>query len=72
MSNNNLEATVRIEECEDEDTPDDFSFVLGPEGELKSFAIPEHMIDDLPESVEMILKLFGIDDLTDIENRTLH
>ena len=74
MSNNNFEAVVSIEECSEEDDfgPDDFSFVLGPDGELKSFMIPEHLMDDPPEEVQLILNLFGIESIHELENRTLH
>jgi hypothetical protein len=74
MSNNNVEAVVIIEEYDEENDygPDDFGFVLGPDGELKSFMIPEHLMEDPPEEVLMILSIFGIDNIHELENRTLH
>jgi hypothetical protein len=57
---------------EDEHSADDFGFIIGPDGELKSMMIPEHLMDDPPEEVQMILKLFGIDDINQSEIRTLH
>ena len=73
MPNNNIEAIVHIEEYDEEEYgADDFGFVLGPDGELKSFMIPEHLMDDPPEEVMMILSIFGIDDINDLGNRTLH
>ena len=74
MSNNNVEAVVTIEEYDEENDygPDDFGFVLGPDGELKSFMIPEHLMEDPPEEVLMILSIFGIDNIHELENRTLH
>ena len=51
---------------------DDFAFVLGPDGDLKTFMIPEHLMEDPPEEVKMILSLFGIDDIHELEHRTLH
>lgn len=75
MPNNNVEAIVQIEEYDEEANeygPDDFGFVLGPDGDLKSFMIPEHLMDDPPEEVMIILSLFGIDNIHDLENRTLH
>lgn len=75
MPNNNVEAIVQIEEYDEEANeygPDDFGFVLGPDGDLKSFMIPEHLMDDPPEEVMIILGLFGIDNIHDLENRTLH
>ena len=74
MSNNNVETVVTIEEYDEENDygPDDFGFVLGPDGELKSFMIPEHLMEDPPEEVLMILSIFGIDDIHDLGQRTLH
>ena len=75
MPNNNVETVVEIEEYDEttnEYGPDDFRFVLGPDGDLKSFMIPEHLMEDPPEEVLIILSLFGIDDIHDLENRTLH
>jgi hypothetical protein len=70
----NFEATVSIEEYTEDDDygPDDFSFVVGPDGELKSFSVPEHLMSEAPEEIKMILSLFGIDDIHDLDNRTLH
>jgi hypothetical protein len=63
-----------VEEIEEEDefSADDFGFVIGPDGELKSMMIPEHLMDDPPEEVMLILKLFGIDDINSLGDRTLH
>lgn len=74
MPNNNVEAVVTVEEYDEENDygPDDFGFVLGPDGELKSFMIPEHLMEDPPEEVLMILSIFGIDNIHELENRTLH
>ena len=71
---NNFEATVSVEECTEDDEygPDDFSFVIGPDGELKSFSVPEHLMSDPPEEIKMILSLFGIDDIYELGNRILH
>jgi hypothetical protein len=59
-------------EAEDEDSADDFGFVIGPDGELKSMMIPEHLMDDPPEEVQLILKMFGIDSIQQLDGRTLH
>ena len=74
MPNNNVETVVTIEEYDEENEygPDDFGFVLGPDGDLKSFMIPEHLMEDPPEEVLAILSLFGIDNIYDLENRILH
>jgi len=67
------EYTVEEIEIDDNDTgPDDFTFVVGPDGDLKSMIIPQHIIDNPPEEIQLILELFGIDDITTLENRTLH
>jgi hypothetical protein len=75
MPNNpNISASVEIEEFEENEDvgKDDFAFVLGPDGDLKTFMIPEHLMEDPPEEVKLILSLFGIDDIHELENRTLH
>jgi hypothetical protein len=73
-SNNNISAKVEIEEFEENEDigKDDFAFVISPDGDLKTFMIPEHLMEDPPEEVKMILSLFGIDNLYELENRTLH
>jgi hypothetical protein len=73
-NNQNISASVEIEEFEEtEDVgKDDFAFVLGPDGDLKTFMIPEKLMGDPPEEVKLILSLFGIDDIHELENRTLH
>ena len=71
---NNVAVSVEIEEFEETEDfgRDDFGFVIGPDGELKSFMIPEHLMEDPPEEVLLILKLFGIDDIHELGNQTLH
>jgi hypothetical protein len=72
---NNVPADFVIEEIEIEDNdvgPDDFTFVIGPDGDLKTMIIPQHLMEDPPEEIQLILKLFGIDDINTIEDRTLH
>ncbi len=63
-----------IEEIEEEDetSADDFGFIIGSDGELKSMMIPEHFMSDPPEEVMLILKIFGIDDINSLGDRTLH
>lgn len=74
MPNNNIEVSVEIEEFEETDdfNEDDFGFVIGPDGNLKSCMIPEHLMEDPPEEVLLILKLFGIEDIHELGNPTLH
>lgn len=69
----NLATGYMIEETVTDDTDaDDFCFVIGPDGDLKSIMIPEHLMDDPPESVQMILKMYGIDNIHQIDGRTIH
>lgn len=75
MSNDTVTTEYIVDEVEIEDGdtgPDDFTFVIGPDGELKSMTIPQHLMDEPPEEIQCILSLFGIDDLNVLENRTLH
>jgi hypothetical protein len=71
---NNIQTTVEIDEIEEkiEIESDDFGFILGPDGSLKSFMIPEELMDELPEEVQLILDMFGIDDIHSLDTRTLH
>jgi hypothetical protein len=71
---NDINALVSYEEYveNDEYDPDDFGFVLRPDGSLKSFMIPEHLMTDPPEEVKLILELFGIDSIHELTDRTLH
>ena len=73
MPNNIPANAVEIEEYEEEEIDaDDFGFIIGPDGELKSLMYPEHLMEDPPEEIKMILRIFGIDSIDDIDNRTLH
>jgi hypothetical protein len=74
MSQNNIITDVTVDEYDDNDeySADDFGFIIDAEGELKSVMIPEHLMEDPPEEVIMILKLFGIEDINMLESRTLH
>ena len=69
---NNL-ATVEIEEYQEEDySQDDFGFIIGPDGSLKSVMYPEHLMEDPPQEIQAILSVFGIDSFNDLGNKTLH
>jgi hypothetical protein len=73
MPNNIPANAVEIEEYEEEEIDaDDFGFIIGPDGELKSLMYPENLMEDPPEEIKMILRIFGIDSIDDIDNRTLH
>jgi hypothetical protein len=74
MPNNAIPTSIEIEEIEETEDfgRDDFGFIIGPDGNLKSCMIPEHLMSDPPEEVMVILEMFGIDDIHDLENRLLH
>lgn len=63
---------VQEEVIEDEFSADDFSFIIGPDGSLKSMLIPGHLMDDPPVEVQMILDIFGIKDINQLGDITLH
>jgi hypothetical protein len=72
---NSIQSTdVFIDEYEEtnEEAADDFTITIGADGSLKSFSIPQHLMDELPDEVALILELFGIDDIRELENRTIH
>lgn len=64
--------SVEEEVVEDEFAADDFGFVIGFDGQLKSIVIPEHLMEEPPEEVQMILSFFGIDSIHQLDSRTLH
>ena len=74
MPNSIHSTDVLITEYEetDEDLLEDFTFTLSSDGSLKSFAVPQHLIDDLPDEVCQILEMFGIEDLQELNNKIIH
>ena len=70
--NSTLDFDVEQFEETDENDVDDFVFVLGPDGQLKSMLIPEHLMNDLPDEAQLILEIFGINDIHQLGSRTLH
>jgi len=69
---NNL-ATIEIEEYQEEDySQDDFGFIIGPDGSLKSIMYPEHLMEDPPQEIQAILSVFGINSFEELGNKTLH
>jgi hypothetical protein len=71
---NNITA-VEIEEFEDEEDEmhyDDFGFIIGPDGSLKSVMYPEHLMEDPPQEIQAILSVFGINSFAELGNKTLH
>lgn len=54
-------------------TDDDYGFIFGPDGELKSVFLPDNIPFKTPKNIQKLLKLFGINDLENIDNnQTLH
>jgi hypothetical protein len=53
---------------------EDYGFVFGPDGELKSVFLPENLPFKTPENIQKILEMFGINDAEQIagDNGTLH
>lgn len=74
MPNNTPQVSdVEVEEVREDDVgKDDFAFIIGPDGNLKTFVMPEHLMSDPPEEIQAILSLFGIDNIHELEDRTLH
>jgi len=74
MPNNVQEPQIEIEDFEDDEdfNPNDFGFIISETGELKSVMYPENLMEEPPEEIKKILQIFGIDDITEIEHRTLH
>lgn len=69
----NIVTDTSIEEHEDDDfSPNDFGFIIGPDGELKSVMYPEHLMEEPPEEIKLILEIFGIDNIDTIESRVIH
>ena len=62
---------VEIEDNEDL-SPTDFGFIISSDGSLKSLMIPEDLMEDPPDEVQVILEMFGIENVHQLENRTLH
>ena len=62
-----------VEEVEVDDfNNDDYGFIFGSNGELKSIMFPEELMGSPPAKILKILKIFGIKDLHLLEPRTLH
>ena len=62
-----------IAEGDDVFGDDDYVFVLGPDGKLKTAMIPENASFESPETVSKILTMFGMMDVNNMSgNETLH
>jgi hypothetical protein len=51
---------------------EDYGFILGPNGELKSVFLPDVVPFKPPKNISKIFKLFGIRDPEQLANTTLH
>lgn len=51
---------------------DDYGFIIGPDGELKSVFLPTTIPFKTPKNVAKILKMFGIQDAEQLDSTTLH
>lgn len=73
MSNSipNIDESI-YEELDETNDPNDFGFIIGPDGELKSIMYPANLMEEPPEEIKMILEIFGIDNFETLENRVLH
>jgi hypothetical protein len=51
---------------------EDYGFIVGPDGKLKSVFLPDVIPFKQPKNVQKILKMFGITDADALDNTTLH
>lgn len=75
MSKSTQEQDLDVQDIFDTDIDDDdFGFIVGPDGELKSVFLPDNLPFKTPKNVSKILKLFGIADPAQLESGsdTLH
>lgn len=74
MSKLNQEQEHNIDDIYDQEiSDDDYGFIFGPDGELKSVFLPDNVPFKTPKNIAKILKIFGITDLDNIDNdQTLH
>jgi hypothetical protein len=71
MSRENIENFEETDDSEEWEEGD-YGFIVGPDGELKSIMFPENLFSDPPAEIKKILKIFGIKNIYEIENRTIH
>lgn len=60
---------------ENDISEEDYGFVFGPDGKLKSVFLPNDLPFDTPENIQKILEIFGFSDpeqLLDLTNHSLH
>jgi hypothetical protein len=68
---NNYQEDI-IDNDDDDFNDEDYGFIIGPDGSLKSVMMPEHLMEDPPAEIIKILKIFGIKDIHNLGNDTLH
>lgn len=51
---------------------EDYGFIFGPDGELKSVFLPESLPFNTPEKIAKIFEIFGITDPQKLDHTTLH
>jgi hypothetical protein len=52
---------------------DDYGFIFDSNGDIKSVFLPDHIPSQLPEKIQKLLELFGINDIDNIDgSQTLH
>ena len=51
---------------------EDYGFIFGPDGELKSVFLPDNLPFKTPENIQKIFEIFGINDPEQLDNTTLH
>jgi hypothetical protein len=51
---------------------DDYCFIIGPDGELKTVITPTVLPFKTPKNIQKILKLYGIQDPEQLGDNTLH
>jgi len=73
MSKAGQDLELEIDELDAEIADDDYGFILGPDGELKSLFLPDVIPFKSPKNVAKILKIFGIIDVASFNTSpTLH
>ena len=58
--------------CDSDIGEEDYGFILGPDGELKSVFLPDVIPFKQPKNIQKIFKMFGIVDAEALDNTTLH
>jgi len=52
--------------------PDDYGFIIDHEGNLKAVYLPDDAPAKHPKNVQKILKMFGVQDVGQIDDPTIH